>query len=286
MSKKPPTNEDLDAMFAGIDDAQPSAPGTTSTTTSSGTSTKKPTPTSTEASVDDDDPLAELANLAAAPRVSASISRPQTPRTSTGPSSTRSKAEVTYTPTSTTASGRTSEEKPASVEQRVSQEAPREVPATAPVAEQSPASGGGGGWGGWGGWATNLASAAVKQAQGAVKEIQKSEEAQKWAEQVKGYGGGLQGLQGLRGLNIGMCRIGLDVSGFYIMTSCQATSRTSAIKLSLHSRISCILWHHRYPSTKDYKSTSPTTFPAIRHSIRSSTKPSRASCPKLRAVIY
>ena len=207
-TKKLPTNEDLDAMFAGIDDTDsPTTNNTTVTTTSSGTSTKKPTPTSTEA--DDDDPLAELANLAAAPRVSSSLSRPQTPRSLPGG---RAKADVVHTPTSTVASGRTSEDREQSSGsgsglgsgqkgysgQGVAQSAAPSTEQTTQAEVQEPEQGGG--WGGWGGWATSLASAAVKQAQGAVKEIQKNEEAQKWAEQVKGYGA-----LNIRGL--GMCLV-------------------------------------------------------------------------------
>jgi len=204
MSKKAPTNEDLDAMFAGIGDgdstdttnlAHPAAT-TSSTTTSSGTSTKKPTPTSSKAD-DEDDPLAELANLAAAPRVSSTISRPQTPRTA--PGGVRGKAEsVVHTPTSTVASERTSEEKSRRSEEVASrsgaQAVERQTQAEAAVPVQpSTGSETGGGWGSWGGWASNLATAAVKQAQAAVAEVQKNEEANKWAEQVKGNVGALRG---------------------------------------------------------------------------------------------
>lgn len=218
MSKKAPTNEDLDAMFAGIGDgdstdttnpAHSTATTTSSTTTSSGTSTKKPTPTSSKAD-EEDDPLAELANLAAAPRVSSSISRPQTPRTA--PGGVRGKAEsVVHTPTSTVASERTSEEKSRRSEevasrsgaQTVERQTQAEAAVPVPVQPSTASGGGGGGWGSWGGWASNLATAAVKQAQAAVAEVQKNEEANKWAEQVKGNVGALRGF----GMFAGGCSI-------------------------------------------------------------------------------
>jgi len=270
-TKKLPTNEDLDAMFAGIDDTDsPTTNNNTAgtTTTSSGTSTKKPTPTSTEA--DDDDPLAELANLAAAPRVSSSLSRPQTPRSLPGG---RAKADVVHTPTSTVASGRTSEDreqssgsgsgsgsgqKGYSVQGVAQSTAPASEQQTQPEVHETEQAGG---WGGWGGWATSLASAAVKQAQGAVKEIQKNEEAQKWAEQVKGYGA-----LNIRGLGM-CCAVYLRCLGLgrsmKLTTNPQPICLNSATKLSRRSRISFIHSHRPSPSMNAFKSTSHTTSMAI-----------------------
>lgn len=161
-------------------------------TTTTATSSKKVTPASTEA--DDDDPLAELANLAAAPRLSTS-SRPNTPnRFAGGAPTTVSRKTDIYTPASTTPSARSSEEKAQAVdpEQRNYRTPVPQQPVYQLQPQQAqPAKSAGGGW--WGGL-SSLASAAVTQAQAAVKEIQKNEEAQKWAEQVKGNYGALKGL--------------------------------------------------------------------------------------------
>lgn len=279
-TKKLPTNEDFDAMFAGIDDTD--SPTTnnntagTTTNTSSGTSTKKPTPTSTEA--DDDDPLAELANLAAAPRVSSSLSRPQTPRSLAGG---RAKADVVHTPTSTVASGRTSEDREQSSGSRSSGQKGYSVQGVAhsaapPIEQQTQAevqeAEQGGGWGGWGGWATSLASAAVKQAQGAVKEIQKNEEAQKWAEQVKGYGAlNIRGLGMYSAVYLRCLCLGRSTK---LTTDPQPICQNSATKPSQHSRISFIHSHRPSPSMNAFKYTSHTTSMAIHPWTHSSTKPS------------
>lgn len=165
-------------MFAGIGDDD--TPSQTATATTTNDNSKKPTPTSTEA--DEDDPLAELANLAVAPRLSTS-SRPSTPARSVRTRSPGRRADLN---TPTTNSGRSSEEKaPLYVEQEQKSYAASATPTTQHVPAQQ-----GGGW--WGGL-SGIASAAFKQAEAAVKEIQKTEEAQKWAEQVKDNYGALKG---------------------------------------------------------------------------------------------
>ncbi len=136
------------------------------------------------ASVDADDVLAELQNLAAA----RPASRPETPKLSnTNRNAPRtSEDQVKHSTLSRElfegALGRSEESASASEPSKAPQAA------SDPHREQS-----GGSW--WGGiFAT--ASAAVKQAETAVKEIQKNEEAQRWAEQVKGNVGALRGLGG------------------------------------------------------------------------------------------
>jgi len=201
--KAVPTDDELSAMFAGIG-ADDESESVTSLSTNTNTNTK-PTPSSTD---NEDDPLAELASLAAAPRA---VSRPSTPRiaSSAATSTGRRSGDAVHTPSST-GSGRSSVEKSRSSGEgaRVVEQKRSRTPATAstPTQQTSPivaraatpqsppapaATKSGGSW--WGGFSA-IASAAVKQAEAAVKEIQKNEEAQKWAEQVKGNVGALRGL--------------------------------------------------------------------------------------------
>lgn len=195
--KSAPTDEELSAMFEGLggdddDTAAPSSPHATATTNSD---SPKRTPSSTVADADED-PLAELASLAAAPRPSQALSRPATPAQRTAsprvdsPQPRTGSARTGRSPkraVSGVRSGRTSEEKTSERSSRDRRDVQREQ---AQPAAAAPASGGGGWWGGL----SAMASAAVKQAEAAVKEIQRNEEAQKWAEQVKGNVGALRGL--------------------------------------------------------------------------------------------
>jgi len=202
--KAVPTDDELSAMFAGIG-ADDESEVITAPSTNTNTNTK-PTPSSTD---NEDDPLAELASLAAAPR---GVTRPSTPRIipSTATSTGRRSGDTVNTPPSS-GSGRSSGEKTRSsgeAARGADQKRPRTPVAastptqqTSPVAARAstpqsppapaPAAKSGGSW--WGGFSA-IASAAVKQAEAAVKEIQKNEEAQKWAEQVKGNVGALRGL--------------------------------------------------------------------------------------------
>lgn len=153
---KKPTDDELNAMFQGIDVDDIPTPSTT---------TAKATPTSNEDV--EDDPLAELRNLAAP--------RPSSRATSSATSMRRP------TPPS---SGRSSEDKAASDEQKILSSP------TAPASQSHSQQAAAAGW--WGGL-SSLASAAVKQARSTVEEIQNNEDAQKWAEQVKGGVGALRG---------------------------------------------------------------------------------------------
>ena len=189
-AKTVPTNEELLAQFDTIDgdDAQPP-------TSSTSSSTSKPPPKSSEptnsSKSDEDDPLAELTALAA----HRSSSRPATPR----------RKDVVNTPSSSTGSGRTSEDKgrtvttshPAPAQSRKSgesgfqqrftptvEDADDELKARREKAE-------GGGW--WGG-IFGAASAAMKTGEAFVKDLQKNEEAQKWAERVQENALSLRGL--------------------------------------------------------------------------------------------
>ncbi|KAH7120850.1 maintenance of telomere capping protein 1 [Dendryphion nanum] len=159
------------------------------------------------------DALKELEELEALekfqrPEIPRPHSRPNTPKLSSSTSTTSSntrRAGGIATPSST-ASARTSEEKPQAP--RKSGESARsfhqsfaptqEEPATStPVPKEVVAGGGGGGW--WGGLlstATATADAARKKAEAAYQEIQKNQEAQRWAEQVRGNVGALRGIGG------------------------------------------------------------------------------------------
>lgn len=184
--KKALTDEELLAQFEsiGATDAAPPA--------SSSTPSKSSSKPSKQAALEND-PLAELENLAKAKP----LSRPNTPKL--GVNRTRSPVRRdAHTPPSS-GSGRNSEDKPRALGlPRKSGESARSfhqglTPAPEESADENraPEQQGGGGW--WGGiFAT--ASAAVKQAEAAVKEIQKNEEAQKWAQQVRGNVGALRGL--------------------------------------------------------------------------------------------
>jgi len=194
--KKAPTNDELLAQFEdlGADETAPSA-------NPSKAASKPSKPSTSTPAVEEDDPLAELANLAKAKP----ISRPDTPR---GLAAKRTAAEA-VTPSST-GSARTSEDRvglqrksgesarsyhqgqiytPASTsEEADSGEEKRRPAPKAEKAEEKQAAGGG--W--WGGF-LSTATAAVKQAEAAVKEIQKNEEAKKWTEQVRARAGDLRG---------------------------------------------------------------------------------------------
>lgn len=176
-----PTSDELLAQFddLGVDSTsdQPSKPTTTALPAQS-----------------EQDILAELDNLAS----QRPSSGPGTPRLST--QETRPATRSPKPAASTTASGRTSEDRPAPRKSgestRTSRAANKSTNVQTPepeksAAQEAPSSSGGGGW--WGGiFAT--ASAAMKQAEAAVKEIQQNEEAQKWAQQVKGNVGALRDL--------------------------------------------------------------------------------------------
>jgi Family of unknown function (DUF5427) len=196
--KKTLTDDELLAQFEGI-----GSKGTPSTASIKPTS--KPSRPAPAAAALQDDPLAELENLAKAKPPS----RPNTPRTPSALNRNRDRSPMrrsvdAATPTST-GSARTSEDKnrPAAPPRKshestrsfhqgltpTSEESAEETPKPAPV--ESPKQSSGGGW--WGGiFAT--ASAAVKQAEAAVKDLQKNEDAQKWVEQVKGNVGNLNKL--------------------------------------------------------------------------------------------
>ncbi|KAF1981907.1 hypothetical protein K402DRAFT_415230 [Aulographum hederae CBS 113979] len=200
--KKAPTDEELSQMFEGLDDAP-------STTTPQASKASKPSkPSKATPAAEEDDPLAELENLAKAKP----SSRPNTPKLAAG-ASNRSRANPAEAVTpSSTGSARTSEDRtvnsnaprksgestrsyhqsytPASTsEDADSGEEKLKVPE--PASEKpAPAAASGGGW--WGG-ILSTASAAVKQAEAAVKEIQKNEDAKRWTEQVRGNVGALRG---------------------------------------------------------------------------------------------
>ncbi|KAG9647195.1 hypothetical protein KCU95_g1756, partial [Aureobasidium melanogenum] len=195
MSKKL-TDEELLAQFEDI----PSADSTASS------SAKTPSGT-----VDDDDPLAELSALAAA----RPVSRPETPRLSTGTTSTASgtKSKPEHTPQSSgPPSGRTSEDRSKA---RKSTESARSYHQSQTLNDQpeqqqetqqeqkAQSSGGGWGFGGWGASVFSAASAAVKQAEAAVKEVRGNPEVLKYAEQLrhnvnveslKAYGGNVRNM--------------------------------------------------------------------------------------------
>ncbi|KAI9705259.1 MAG: hypothetical protein M1820_005257 [Bogoriella megaspora] len=199
--KKAPTDEELLAQFdtIGGEDTEPPSTSTTS----------RPTPASQSGDTKEDDPLAELASLAA----QRPTSRPGTPRLSGNATSGRRdsprRREVINTPSSSTGSGRTSEDRTRGTARRSGEiveggrafqqkftptvedadsQLSRQEPLTEPAAQ-----GGGGGW--WGGL-FGAASAAMKQGEAFVKEIQKNEEAQKWAERVQGNALALRGIGG------------------------------------------------------------------------------------------
>jgi len=195
--KKALTDEELFAQFEGIGVEDNN--DTASLSKASPSKTSKPVPSSTDA---EDDPLAELENLAK----SKPASRPNTPKLATGTHRNRSPKRAEATTPSSTGSTRTSEDRaqPSSVPRKsgesarsyhqsftpASEEANEPETETkvlqAPLAPEPQKKSGGGWWGGIFATATATASAAVKQAEAAVKEIQKNEEAQRWAEQVKG----------------------------------------------------------------------------------------------------
>ncbi|KAF2748557.1 hypothetical protein M011DRAFT_466955 [Sporormia fimetaria CBS 119925] len=134
------------------------------------------------------------------PEVPRPSSRPNTPKLSASSTSSSNPQRVA-TPSST-ASGRTSEDRARPPQPRKSAESTRsyhqsfappeeETPKPAPA----PAKPSGGSW--WGGLlstATAAADAAKKQAEAAYHEIQKNQEAQRWAEQVRGNVGALRGI--------------------------------------------------------------------------------------------
>lgn len=153
---------------------------------------QKPAPTDKSKPEAEDDPVAELAALAAA----RPPSRTATPKLSSSTTNSRSPRRTGIVTPSSTGSPRNSEDKgSAQNPPRKSGEGTRPYhegstpPAEKQALEPEAAKSSGGGW--WGSL-TGLASAAAKQAEAAVKEIQKNEEAVRWAEQVKGNVGALR----------------------------------------------------------------------------------------------
>ncbi|KAI9659051.1 MAG: hypothetical protein M1821_002011 [Bathelium mastoideum] len=173
----------------GGDDAPPASTATSKPSQPATSSSESPS------TKEEDDPLAQLTALA----IQRPTSRPATPR----------RKEVVNTPSSSTASGRTSEEKsrlpPAAGGRRSGEGAAFQQKFTPRVEdadedlrheqsreqekevererEEKAAGGGGGGW--WGG-IFGAASAAMKTGEAFVKDLSKNEEAQKWAERVQG----------------------------------------------------------------------------------------------------
>lgn len=188
--KSAPTDAELSAMFEGIGGDEDDASATSQAQAS------KPLPSETT-ETDENDPFAELKNLASASRTSTS-SRPETPHLTATTSTSRTHTPAghrsnVYTPT--TGSGRSSEERAAAEAdpQRLSVETEkgsRAQQASVQQSEEAEKAAGGSWWGGF----TAIASAAVKQGQAALQEIQKNEEAQRWAEQVRGNYGALRGI--------------------------------------------------------------------------------------------
>lgn len=184
MSKKL-TDDELLAQFDDLEgEVQPTAPAPRPAKPTRASKPAAQLPTK-----DDEDPLAELEDLAKGAQRGSRPSTPKLPSSSTTSRNRSPKRGGIVTPSST-ASARTSEDKPqVPLVSRRSGESTAPLPTLAaaePKQEQQ-----GGGW--WGGiFAT--ASAAVKQAEAAVKEIQKNEEAQRWAERVKGNVGALRGI--------------------------------------------------------------------------------------------
>ena len=188
-TKKGLTDEELLAQFdtIGGDDADPSSkPSQPPAKPNDSASTAK----------DEDDPLAELSALAA----QRPTSRPATPR----------RKEVVNTPSSSTASGRTSEDKSrlgaqagrksgesAGFQQKFTprvEDADEEVREREREREEQKAAAAGGAGGGWWGGIFGAASAAMKTGEAFVKDLSKNEEAQKWAERVQGNAMSLRGL--------------------------------------------------------------------------------------------
>ncbi|KAF2236418.1 hypothetical protein EV356DRAFT_531034 [Viridothelium virens] len=190
-TKKGLTDEELLAQFDTIsgDDAAPP------TSDSNKPSSKPSAPSTTSKDTDDDDLLADLSALAA----QRPTSRPATPR----------RKDVVNTPSSSTGSGRTSEDKAQITGTGSGSNAlPRKSGESGtgfqqkftPTVEdtddgvktqEQEAGGGGGGW--WGGL-FGAASAAMKTGEAFVKDLSKNEEAQKWAERVQGNAMSLRGL--------------------------------------------------------------------------------------------
>jgi len=182
-AKAAATDDELNKLFAGIEDATPG------NVPSKGTATKPAASLQAE-----QDALADLENLVA----QQPTERPHTPRilssTAAGARSSPSKHTTGPLPP-TVVSARSSEEKSGdsarsfhtSLTPSVTSSELQDPERKAPNAQ--PASAGGGWWGGL----IATASAAVKTAEAAVKEIQQNEEAKRWAEQVKGNVGALRG---------------------------------------------------------------------------------------------
>lgn len=172
-----PTDDELSKMFEGIGDDDSAAAA--ASTPQGDHKAAAAAATTTNDDENEDDPLAELKNLASAPRQLAS--RPGTPRAASS-AATSVTGRGKPTPPSTT-SGRSSEDKTTADD--------FQDPASKSVAAVSS----GGSW--WGGLSnlSALATSAIKQAEATVKEISSNEEALKWAEQARNnYGGALKGL--------------------------------------------------------------------------------------------
>ncbi|KAK7514022.1 maintenance of telomere capping protein 1 [Phyllosticta citriasiana] len=175
------SKEELLAQFDDLGDDQLAA-----------ASPQKPAPADQSKPEAEDDPVAELAALAAA----RPPSRTATPKLSSSTTNSRSPRRTGIVTPSSTGSPRNSEDKgSAQNPPRKSGEGTRPFhegttpPAEKQAQESEAAKSSGGGW--WGSL-TGLASAAAKQAEAAMKEIQKNEEAVRWAEQVKGNVGALR----------------------------------------------------------------------------------------------
>lgn len=151
---------------------------------------------SAQASQNESDPLAELASLAQRP-----ASRPGTPSLKPNTSTAGSRSPMRGA-TATPPIGRNSEERSNAGEQRKSGDSNRSLhqtytPATTTTEdspEPEPQPAPASSGGGWWGSMLSTATAAVTQAQAAVKEFQKNEEAQKYIEQVRGNVGALRGI--------------------------------------------------------------------------------------------
>ena len=171
MASKKQTDEELLAQFDDLgEETKPEVPPSSKGAASKGKSPE-----------DENDPLAELENLAQ----ERSKSRPHTPKVggNTTNQSSPKKSTDDKAPRKSHESGRSIRQAMTPGEDTPATEA-SEKGAEAEAAAQN--SGGGGGWfGGWGGIMAT-AQSAVKQAEAIAKEIQKNEEAQRWAEQVKG----------------------------------------------------------------------------------------------------
>lgn len=230
-------NEDLDALFEGIED-NPSS---------------KDAPKPTLGAQEPGDDLLEELGIPERPKSSGR----HTPRTSTPGCRPPPKRTGTGTPGSLDGA-RSSEEK---AQQRKSGESTRsfhnsftpassgegDEPEKEKVVEEAQSSGGG-----WWGSVFSTASAAVKQAEALAKEIRQNEEAQRWAEQVKGNVGALRGI-GMHVLSINETQLILMIGGELRSRAIPTFSNilhTLAPPISSHERLQIHITHDivSYPS--------------------------------------